>query len=74
MRYCRRFKRVVKRFAIFPIVICGEYRWRETVYIIQRYDHNAVFLRWYNCAFTTKSEYKKDKQKWFITSEFYKEA
>lgn len=73
MRYHRKFSRVIRKFAIFPIVICGDYRWLETVYIIQRYDHNAVFLRWETCAFTTKSEYEKDKQKWFITSGFCKE-
>lgn len=73
MQYRCRFKRVVRKFAIFPIVISGDYRWLETVYIVQRYDFNAVFLKWYNCEFTTKSEYEKDKQKWFITSGFSKE-
>lgn len=74
MRYRHRGSRVIRKFAIFPIKINGEYRWLETVYIIQHYNRNAVFLGWYNCAFTTKSEYEKDKQKWFINSRYCKEV
>lgn len=74
MRYRRRFKRIIRKFAIFPIVICGEYRWLETAYIVQRYNHYAVFIKWYDSEFTTKSEYEKDKQKWFINSRYCKEV
>lgn len=74
MRYRHRRSRIIRRFAIFPIVICGEYRWLETVYIVQRYDHNAAIFRWYNSSFTYKSNYEKDKQKWFINSRYCKEV
>lgn len=74
MRYHHRFTRIIRRFAIFPIIICGEYRWLETVYIIQRYNHNNIFLPWYNDSFTTKSKYIEDKQKWFINSRYCKEV
>ena len=74
MRYRKRLKRVVKRFAIFPIKICGEYRWLETVYIVQRYNEYSPLQKWYNREFTTKFEYEKDKQKWIINSKYCKGA
>ena len=45
--------RVIKRFALFPIGIKGEYRWLETCYIKQRY---SSILSWYNEEFFTKEE------------------
>lgn len=74
MRYRRRHSRVVRKFAIFPIKINGEYRWLETVYIVKRCNFYSLIFKWYNYSFTTKSEYEKDKQKWFINSKYCKEV
>ena len=45
--------RIVRRFALFPIGIDGEYRWLETCYIKQKYSY---VLSWYNVEFSTKEE------------------
>ena len=56
--------RIVKRFAIFPVCIDGEYRWLETVYIRQTFRHeweriNAFY--WHNDYFTTRVAYENYK-------------
>lgn len=60
-------KRIVKRFAIFPILISGEYRWLETVYIkqIYRYDFERMFeFYWENEQFVTKQDYENYVDMW----------
>ena len=56
-------KRIVKRFAIFPIETrnSSEYRWLETVYIKQRYERTdlVAFEGWNNICFATKNEYNE---------------
>ena len=46
--------RVVKRFALFPMRVYGEYRWLETCYIKQEY--NFWQECWENVKFLTKEE------------------
>lgn len=58
MRWKKKYERVIKRFAFFPIIICGEYRWLETVYIRQ-----IRRAGWVNVLFTNKEEYLKEKVK-----------
>ena len=56
--------RTVKRFAIFPVCINGEYRWLETVYIRQtfKYDYERINeYYWYNEYFTTRVAYENYK-------------
>lgn len=56
--------RIVKRFALFPILISGEYRWLETVYIQQtfKYDYERIIeFYWENNKFVTKRDYENYK-------------
>lgn len=63
-------RRIIKRFALFPITIYGkcdpwlerrpyERRWLETVYIEQRYESHADC--WGNCDFVNREDYIKFK-------------
>ena len=63
-------RRIIKRFALFPITICDkcnprlqrryyERRWLETVYIEQNYEsYNGC---WENYTFVNKEDYIKFK-------------
>ena len=53
--------RVIKRFALLPIVIKGEVRWLETCYIKQSY--NFILVSWWNEEFLTKEEAEKEGSK-----------
>lgn len=66
MRWRTRYKRVVKRFALFPVKARhderlysnNEYRWLETVYLYQTKDWRFdMFPYW--------------KNEWFLTKELY---
>jgi hypothetical protein len=56
-----RERRVVKRFALFPITIYRETRWLETVYIKQSYNiwTAQVFSHWENEEFLTEEDAKR---------------
>lgn len=43
--------RIIKKFAVFPIKICREIRWLETVTIAQRYGYDWTGECWYNMHF-----------------------
>lgn len=47
-------KRVIKRFALLPIGIRGEWRWLEICYIKQRYDFKSG--TWFNEEFVEAKE------------------
>lgn len=53
-------KRIVKKFALFPISIYNEFyretRWLETVYIEQVF--NSRHDSWFDRIFVTRDEYK----------------
>ena len=62
MRWKERSKRIIKRFAILPVCIDGEYRWLETVYILQYFGNvyhswRSATIGWYNSRFVTKADY-----------------
>ena len=58
MRWVKKYDRIVKTFALFPIRIHMEWRWLEMVYIKQhRHWGNGDF--WIDDEFTTKEEYKE---------------
>lgn len=59
-------KRVVKRFALFPIRLYidrttdrQEIRWFEVVYIFQKVDCGIFGREWQNRYFVTRDEYQK---------------
>jgi hypothetical protein len=68
LRWTKHYHRIAKRFAIFPVrsyassKVKGlqyEYRWLETVYLIQRQDWIfGIFPCWKTDAFATKREYE----------------
>lgn len=61
-------QRIVKRFAIFPIIVRDEVVWLETCYIEQQYEEDAIEFeglyinKWNNMRFATKEEYDKFKE------------
>ncbi len=66
IRHAHGDRRVIKRFALFPITICYETRWLETVYIKQRYNTYSlnIFYDWENEEFYTK----EDAKQWWARS------
>lgn len=64
MRWTRKYERIIKRFALFPIRIYGDYRWLEWVYIKQKNvpdDYFGIYT-WCNRDFATRWEYETYKQ------------
>lgn len=57
-------ERIIKRFAIFPILVEREYRWLEWCYIKQTWYHR-IFEDdcWKNIAFVTEEDYDEYKYK-----------
>ena len=58
-------RRIIKRFALFPITVKYETRWLETVYILQiRRSSHLLYCGefWEPERFTTKAEYLKYKK------------
>ena len=63
MNYYNGYKRIIKRFALFPIKIDREIRWLETCYISQVYNkldgycdkYDVSF--WGDQGFVSKDEY-----------------
>ena len=49
--------RIVKRFAILPILAHDKIAWLETVYIVQEYSTNYADDGWHNDRFSTKEDY-----------------
>ena len=47
-------KRIIKKFALFPIRLNGETRWLETVYILQKYLDGNSCGYWDNKMFCSK--------------------
>jgi hypothetical protein len=69
MRWKSYYKRVVKKFAIFPVKSYAkgstdfEYRWLEIVYLNQHRDWLfGVFPVWRTDAYATKREYELYRQ------------
>lgn len=71
MRFrCRNYgdKRIVKRFALFPICLFDkvlgrkEIRWLEVVYVFQPVDCGIFWKVWESRRFATRGEYKKYKE------------
>lgn len=60
MRWKRGNLRCVKRFALWPVRIKEEYRWLETVYIIQRRLGYERF--WHNESFEDEEVYNRWNQ------------
>ena len=65
MRWTKKYTRVVKRFALFPITINEETRWFENVYLMQRRDIHALIFRWYNDRFIDEAAYLSYKKEGF---------
>ena len=67
MRWRKRYSRIVKRFALFPVkaylngfCVDDEYRWLETVYLRQFRDWLwGVIPIWRTKTFATKGDYLK---------------
>jgi hypothetical protein len=65
VRWRKKYFRVVKRFALFPIkaliedsTITYEWRWLEVVYLEQEIDYLfGMFRCWKNRAFITNEQY-----------------
>ena len=60
MRWSRKWQRVIRRFALFPIRVQDEYRWLEVVYIRQKKKLSCKPLiehEWYNCDFVDRGYY-----------------
>lgn len=75
MRWIKKYKRYVKRFAMLPIKIRDETRWLETVYLEQKYDAwKFPFPGWINCDFVSEGLYKEfgDISIWDQVCEFFK--
>lgn len=51
-------ERIVKRFLILPLLLCGEWRWLETAFIKQKflyvYDGYSAFGAWANREFVNE--------------------
>lgn len=58
-------RRIIKKFAFLPIELMEEKRWLETVYIVQQYEPDGIFIFspcvWINEQFVTKEDYIKYK-------------
>lgn len=52
-------QRFVKRFAIFPIKVCHEIVWLETVYLLQEWRPDITVRGWYNYKLLDKETYEK---------------
>lgn len=58
-------ERVVRRFAIIPMVVDNVIKWMRPVYILQKYliDNHANTCYWMDLAFVTRADYKAFKEK-----------
>lgn len=56
MRWKKKYSRIVKKFALFPVKIDDEYRWLETVYVEQGWHH---WYGWRDNKFINEEEYTK---------------
>lgn len=68
MRWRKRYRRIVKRFALFPVkarmYTCfgenTEFRWLETVYLVQQRDwFGGVIPFWRTTTFADRRGYDK---------------
>lgn len=62
---CKYERRIIKKFAFLPIKLMEEKKWLETVYIVQQYSPDGIFIfdpcSWTNEQFVTKEDYIKYK-------------
>ena len=59
-------ERIVKRFALFPKHIYGQFKWLQMCYIKQRYHRSSFFVEndyWEDVEFVTEEEYLREKEK-----------
>ena len=55
MKWKYKYRRIIKRFALLPILANDEYRWLQTVYISQWRNVYSDF--WHNETFVDKELY-----------------
>jgi hypothetical protein len=62
MKWKRKHRRIIKRFAFFPISIGDAFVWLETAYIRQRFYRGILYSWWEDVDFVTKEDYEEYKK------------